>query len=385
MSKVRGSDIRAELRPAAQLLKLTYTASNEASFAKFDRQCIRKYRGKWKSINTVAEEKALVRDDGSILRILVVRSEKNEREGATGLLWIHDGGFAFGIPEQESILVDMFCGDGSCVAVLPDYTKSTESPYPAALEDCYRVLLWMKDNAEALGINRNQIFVGGCGAGGGLTAALCLRARDVKDVRIAFQMPIAPMLDDRMESESANANNAPVWDSKKNRAAWDLYLKDMQEEIPVYAAPGRESDLNGMPAACGIVGDLEPVKDETVLYFARMKKAEVPVSLRVYHGCFHGFETTAVGSNVALNAQRYLVESLRYAQKHYYAYNELTQEIMPPAEEETPVEEELNAQEELREEADVQAEENIAQEEPREEADVQTEETVEQEAPEALS
>ena len=108
MSKVRGSDIRAELRPAAQLLKLTYTASNEASFAKFDRQCIRKYRGKWKSINTLAEEKALVREDGSILRILVVRSEKNEREGATGLLWLHDGGFAFGIPEQESILVDMF-------------------------------------------------------------------------------------------------------------------------------------------------------------------------------------------------------------------------------------------------------------------------------------
>lgn len=379
MSKVRGSDIRAELRPAAQLLKLTYTASNEASFAKFDRQCIRKYRGKWKSINTLAEEKALVREDGSILRILVVRSEKNEREGATGLLWLHDGGFAFGIPEQESILVDMFCGDGSCVAILPDYTKSTESPYPAALEDCYKTLLWMKDNAEALGINRNQIFVGGCGAGGGLTAALCLRARDVRDVRIAFQMPIAPMLDDRMESESANANNAPVWDSKKNRAAWDLYLKDMKEEIPVYAAPGRESDLSGMPAACGIVGDLEPVKDEAVLYFARMKKAGVPVSLRVYHGCFHGFETTAVGSSVALNAQRYLVESLQYAQKHYYAYNELISEIMPSTEEEPQTEEEIVEQEEAQaqeeiveqeelqaeEQADVQAEESIAQDEPQ--------------------
>ena len=365
MSKVRGSDIRSELRPAAQLLKLTYTASNEASFAKFDRQCIRKYRGKWKSINTLAEEKALVREDGSILRILVVRSEKNDREGATGLLWLHDGGFAFGIPEQESILVDMFCGDGSCVAVLPDYTKSIESPYPAALEDCYKTLLWMKDNAEALGINRNQIFVGGCGAGGGLTAALCLRARDVKDVKVAFQMPIAPMLDDRMESESANANNAPVWDSKKNRAAWDLYLKDMKEEIPVYAAPGRESDLSGMPAACGIVGDLEPVKDETVLYFARMKKAGVPVSLRVYHGCFHGFETTAVGSSVALNAQRYLVESLQYAQKHYYAYNELVQEIMPPVEEELQAEEEPAAQEEPKAE-----EKDAAQEKPQAEQSV---------------
>ena len=171
MSKVRTSDIRSELRPVAQLLKLTYTASNEAAFAKYDRQCIRKYRGKWKSINTIAEEKAIVRDDGSILRILVVRSEDKESEQATGLLWLHDGGFAYGVPEQESILVDLLCGDGSCIAVLPDYTKSIEDPYPAALSDCYKVLLWMKDNAEDLGINRNQLFVGGSGSGGGLAAA----------------------------------------------------------------------------------------------------------------------------------------------------------------------------------------------------------------------
>ena len=321
MSKVRNSDIRSELRPSAQLLKLTYTAATEAAFEKFDRQCIKKNRGKWKSRNTVAEEKAIVRSDGSILRILVVRCEDAEEENATGLLWLHDGGYVYGVPEQESLLVDMFCGEGSCVAVLPDYTKSIEAPYPAALEDCYSVLLWMKNNAEELGINPDQIFVGGSGSGGGLTAALCLRARDMKDVHIAFQMPISPMLDDRMESESAKDNNAPVWDSRKNRAAWDLYLRDMTEEIPVYAAPGRETDLRGMPPACSIVGDLEPVKDETVLYFTRMKKEDVPVSLRVYHGCFHAFEVTAVNSNVAMNAQRYLLDSFRYAQKRYFAHN----------------------------------------------------------------
>ena len=102
MSKVRNSDIRSELRPSAQLLKLTYTAATEAAFEKFDRQCIKKNRGKWKSRNTVAEEKAIVRSDGSILRILVVRCEDAEEENATGLLWLHDGGYAYGVPEQES-------------------------------------------------------------------------------------------------------------------------------------------------------------------------------------------------------------------------------------------------------------------------------------------
>ena len=281
-----------------------------------------------------------VNDDGTILRLLIVRCVQDEfdEDGtwgeATGLLWLHDGGFAFGVPEQESLLVDRFCSDGSCVAVLPDYTKSGERPYPAALEDAYRTLLWMKDNAEALGIRPDQLFVGGRGAGGGLTAALCLRARDMRDVRIAFQMPVYPMLDDRMESESARDNNGPVWNSAMNRVAWDLYLRDFKgdekngeegtevPEIPVYAAPAREKDLTGMPPACSIVGDLEVLRDETVLYFARMKQAGVPVSLRVYHGCFHAFETTVLNCSVALNAQRYLLESFRYAQKHYFAPND---------------------------------------------------------------
>ena len=137
MSKVRNSDIRSELRPSAQLLKLTYTAASETAFEKFDRQCIKKYRGKWKSRNTVAEEKAIVRSDGSILRILVVRCEDGEEENATGLLWLHDGGYAYGVPEQESLLVDMFCGDGSCVAVCPQNCISTDSiPFDIHASHC---------------------------------------------------------------------------------------------------------------------------------------------------------------------------------------------------------------------------------------------------------
>lgn len=339
MSKIRSTDIRSELRPAAQLLRLTQPAASESGFAKYDRRCIKKHQGKWMSSDTMAEEKAIIREDGTILRLLIVRSTKEPEFGeeeyadATGLLWLHSGGFAFGVPEQESLLLDSFCSDGSCVAVVPDYTKSLERPYPAALEDSYRTLLWMKENAGELGIRADQLFVGGRGAGGGLTAALCLRARDMKDVRIAFQMPLYPMLDDRMQSESAVDNNAPVWNSSMNRAAWDLYLRDIisdavaeedgaEADIPVYAAPAREKDLTGMPPACSIVGDLEVLRDETVLYFARMKQAGVPVSLRVYHGCFHGFESSVINSSVAINAQRHLLESFRYAQKHYFAPNE---------------------------------------------------------------
>ena len=71
------------------------------------------------------------------------------------------------------------------------------APYPAALKDCYAALKYLKDHARELGINSSQIMVGGESAGGGLTAALCMYARDKGEVQIAFQMPLYPMLDDR--------------------------------------------------------------------------------------------------------------------------------------------------------------------------------------------
>lgn len=46
-------------------------------------------------------------------------------------------------------------------------------------------------------MRRDKIFIGGNSAGGGMTAALTLYARDRGEVNIAFQMPLYPMLDDR--------------------------------------------------------------------------------------------------------------------------------------------------------------------------------------------
>ena len=81
--------------------------------------------------------------------------------------------------------------------VAPDYRKALDELYPAALNDCYDTLLWMRDNAESLNIRSEKFAVGGHSAGGGLTAAVTLKVFDTQDVKIAFQMPIYPMIDHR--------------------------------------------------------------------------------------------------------------------------------------------------------------------------------------------
>ena len=96
----------------------------------------------------------------------------------------------------------------------PDYRVAPEHPYPAALDDCYDALLYLKNHADELGIRTDQIMVGGESAGGGLCVAVCMKARDTGDVKIAFQMPLYPMLDDR-DTETSRDNHGKVWNTRK--------------------------------------------------------------------------------------------------------------------------------------------------------------------------
>jgi acetyl esterase/lipase len=203
------------------------------------------------------------------------------------LLYCHGGGYAITVPEMSHPQIERFLRKRDCIVVAPDYRKSLDQPYPAAVDDCYDALMWIKRNACELGIKTDQIMIAGHSAGGGLTAAVSLMARDRKDVNICFQMPIYPMIDDRKIGDSACNYRAPIWDGKLNALGWNLYLKDLQDrcqEIPSYAAPSRATDYSDLPPTFTFVGDLEPFRDETIDYVENLKKAGVPVEFKLFEG-----------------------------------------------------------------------------------------------------
>ena len=317
---IKNNDISPGLRLTGAVSRWIFPYFKEKTFLKINKFTDHFMKGLWLSTSTKVQTVYLKRADGTKLRVLVRRSRKAQpKRAVTGLLWIHGGGYAIGLPEQDCRFSTLFTKDASCVAVLPDYTRSTEAPYPAALEDCYLTLRWMHKNAEDLGMDKTQLFVGGDSAGGGLTAALCLYARDKGEVPIAFQMPLYPMLDDREITKSSKNNDAPVWNTESNRAGWELYLKGIpKDEVPGYAAPARATDLNGLPPACTYVGTIEPFHDETVDYFSRLNAAGIHVHLKEFSGCFHAFDIVAPGSKAAKEARTFLLDTFKYAQEHYW-------------------------------------------------------------------
>lgn len=265
-------------------------------------------------------EKRKIPSTGRDIKILIFRptAAKKVPEQTPGVLWIHGGGYATGMAEMAYFsrplaLVKKY----GAVVVCVDYRLSVEAPYPAALEDCHSALCWVKEHAAELGINDSQIIVGGESAGGGLTAALCMYARDKRSVNIAYQMPLYPMLDDR-DTESSRDNHAPIWNTKRNHAAWRLYLKGLTE-IPAYAAPARQTDYTDLPPAYTFVGDIEPFYCETLTYIENLKASGVEASVDVYPNWFHAYDMFFPFKTVAKQAIAKFEAQFCYAAEHYFA------------------------------------------------------------------
>jgi len=260
-------------------------------------------------------------DAGVRVRVRVYRPARRSGEAPLpGVLFLHGGGYAIGSPEQFAPAYRMLLRTRDCVIVAPDYRKSLEAPYPAALHDCYGSLVWLKQHAAELGVRDDQLLVMGMSAGGGLTAAVSLLARERGDVRIAHQLPLYPMIDHRMSTASSRDNDAPVWSSKHNRIAWDLYLAGLAgAAVPKLASPALETDLAGLPPTTTFVGDLDPFRDETVAYVEGLRAAGVAVDWRRYPGCYHGFDLLRPGAKVSRDANQFLCERFAYAIDHDFA------------------------------------------------------------------
>ena len=102
----------------------------------------------------------------------LVLSPKAGAQNAAGILWIHGGGYIAGMKEMVhmSRAIDLVKRFGA-VVVSPGYLLAIQRPFPAAAEDCYSALVYLKDHAREFGILQDQIMVSGESAGGGLCAA----------------------------------------------------------------------------------------------------------------------------------------------------------------------------------------------------------------------
>jgi acetyl esterase/lipase len=239
--------------------------------------------------------------DGDKIEVSVL-----QRVGRTGvgpgIYHVHGGGMILG---DRFTGVDQILGwitDLDAVVVTVEYRLAPEFPDPYPVRDSYAGLLWTAEHAEELGIDPGRLIVAGGSAGGGLAAGMALLARDEDGPALAGQVLIYPMLDDRDQSVSTvQIDGVGMWDRGSNVTAWSALLGDRcgTDDVSVYAAPARATDLSGLPPAFIDCGSAEVFRDEDVAYATALWAAGVQAELHVWPGGFHGFDMIAPHSVLA--------------------------------------------------------------------------------------
>jgi len=232
-----------------------------------------------------------------------------------GVLWIHGGGYILGMKEMVYMGRAMNLVKKYGVTVFSaGYRLAWQEPYPAALDDCFAVLQYMNQNRRGLGFDR--IMVGGESAGGGLCAAVCMKARD-EGIHVAFQMPLYPMLSN-LDTESSSDNHGKVWNTRRNHLGWGVYLRGKaKDQVSPYASPAQQTDFSGLPPCYTFVGDGEPFFAETLQFVEQLKKAGIEASIDVYHTDVHAFDMMNPENELSKRAIAAFESHFEYALENY--------------------------------------------------------------------
>lgn len=202
------------------------------------------------------------------------------------LVYLHGGGYYRSSAVASRRIASDLSHACGCRCLTVDYRLAPEHPFPAGIEDTHTVYRWLLER----GFSPNHIVVGGCSAGGGLTAALLAQLKQTGEPLPAAGVLLSPWTDLTQSHESyiTNADSDPVISKAYLDRASAWYLADTAPSDPL-ASPVF-SDLSGLPPLLIQVGEPEVMRDDAVAYAAKARGAGVNVTLAIYPYVVHGWQ-----------------------------------------------------------------------------------------------
>jgi acetyl esterase/lipase len=249
------------------------------------------------------ETLAVPRGDGTALDVVLFTPAPAGRP-RPALLYFHAGGQVLGSAHDRlahAYAAAMARELGIVLAVV-DYRLAPETQAPGAAEDGYLAYTHLVAHAAGHGIAPDRIGLAGASGGGAPATATALMVRDRGDRRPRLLSLNYPMLDDRGETPSSREIvDLGVYDRRENAYAWAAVLGDRvgTADVHPYSAPGRATDVAGLPDTFVAVAQYDVFRDENIDFARRLIAAGVPVDLHLYAHAYHAWDVFAPASALA--------------------------------------------------------------------------------------
>jgi acetyl esterase len=228
------------------------------------------------------------------------------------LVYLHGGGWTLGGLETYESLCRQITNATGRVVIWVSYRLAPEHPFPAALEDTWKALDWIAANAGWIGIDKDQIAIAGDSSGGNLAAVTAIAASNgIIAFRPQFQLLIYPCLD-LTASQPSHSEFAEGHLLTRELYAWyrKNYIGSFRDPADWRLSPLFAEELRGVAPAIVLYAGFDPLRDEAVVYSARLLDAGVCVKPISFPGMIHGFLTMGKAIPAANDAVRRIAAAI---------------------------------------------------------------------------
>lgn len=204
------------------------------------------------------------------------------------LLYFHGGGWVRGSVATHDWLCRNLAAQSGVTVVSVEYRLSPEHVFPAALNDGFDALVWLRDNAASLDINPQRIAIGGDSSGGNIAIATLLRAREA-GIALAAQLLVYPPVEARFDTTSYHTYAEGYNLTRQTmQQCWQSYTGG-EENARHPRAAVLHNDFTGLPPALIIAAECDPLRDDGRQLAERYREAGVSVHYSLYPGTIHPF------------------------------------------------------------------------------------------------
>jgi acetyl esterase len=223
----------------------------------------------------------------------------------SAILHIHGGGMVKGSAFAFDARICVIAQKLNSVVVSVEYRLAPETPFPGPLHDCVAAWNWMVEQAEEWGLDHSKCIITGDSSGGGLAAATSILLRDTNGIMPAGQVLVFPMLDHLTGLDDEETDKRLGWNSGNNQFGWRALLGE--QAIPVgmqlgHYAPAHAQSFTCLPPTWIGVGTMDLFLQENITFAENIRKAGGDVTLCIYKGAPHAFQSIPSQVTTQFNA-----------------------------------------------------------------------------------
>lgn len=228
------------------------------------------------------------------------------------LVFFHGGGWVLGSIDSHDATCRYIARTGGLKVLSVDYRMAPEFQFPTPVDDCLAAFRYVRDHADALGVDPARIAVGGDSAGGNLAAVVCQQTRDAGEKMPDFQLLFVPATNMSSRTKSYETFREGFFLTKANMDWYEeTYIRSDDDRLDPRASPLLATDFSGLPPAHVATGGFDPLRDEGEAYARKMADAGVPVSLKRHDTLVHPFVNAVGATPLARSALSEAVGALR--------------------------------------------------------------------------